>query len=98
MITKNTAYDIWIAYDEITKAEKLLTDLEELTKDDHEMNLRDCFGRQRGLQLGIPSGENGHRLFDVNPKLAVQVIKAHIANKTSELSIMQERARCELET
>lgn len=96
MITKQTAYDIWIAYDEIAKGEKLLADMEELRSRGETVNLRDAFGRPRCLQLGVPSGESSHRLFDVQPSLAVQVIKVHVAQKNAELAAMQERARAEL--
>lgn len=96
MITKQTAYDIWIAYDEIAKGEKLLADMEEQRQRGEAINLRDSFGRPRPLQLGIPSGDNAHRLFDVQPALAVEVIKAHIANKRAELASIQQRARAEL--
>lgn len=95
MITKQTAYDIWIAYDEIDKSKKILADLEELLKKGEEMNLRDTFGRHRCLQLGVPSGESSHRLFDVHPGLAIEVIKAHIAKKQSELAVMDCRVALE---
>jgi len=96
MISKQTAYDIWIAYDEIAKGEKLLAELEEQRQRGDEMNLRDAFGRRRCLQLGVPSGENGHRLLDLQPSLAVEVIKTHIAQKKSELALVNERAKTEL--
>lgn len=104
MITQQTASDIWSAYREIECAEKLLADMEaernkpfsECSK--HEPTLKDAFGRRRNLQLGIPSGETGHRLFDVQPQLAESVIRAHIAQKKSELAQANERARIELNT
>jgi hypothetical protein len=96
MITKQTAYDIWIAYDEIAKGEKLLAEMEEQRQRGDEMNLRDAFGRRRCLQLGVPSGENAHRLLDVQPSLAIEVIKAHIAQKKSELALVNERAKTEV--
>ncbi len=96
MITQQTAYDIWIAYDEIAKGQKLIADMEkELARGD-DPNPRDAFGRHRNLQLGVPSGENGHRLFDVQPKLALAVIRAHIAEKQAFLELANERARAEL--
>src|SRR6185369_988934 len=80
--------------DEIQKAEQLLKDMAKQEKDyPYDPNLRDAFGRGRNLQLGIPSGENSHRLYDVHPKLAKSVIKAHIAEKQSELVQANERAR-----
>lgn len=98
MITKQTAYDIWIAYDEIAKSEKLLADMEQQRRSGESINLRDSFGRPQNLQLGVPSGDRAQRLFDVSPSLAAEVIKAHIANKRAELGAMQDRARGELES
>ena len=97
MITKQTAYDIWIAYDEIAKGEQLIKTLEEQRSNHEPMNLRDGFGRPRSFQLGIPSGESGHRLYDVQPMLALQVIRAHVATKQAELGVLNERAKAELE-
>lgn len=96
MITKQTALDIWIAYDEIAKGEKLLVEIEELRDRREAINLRDAFGRRRAFQLGVPSGEDSARLMDVEPSLAVHVIKAHIAQKKAELEVVNERARAEL--
>lgn len=96
MISKQTAYDIWIAYDEITKGEKLLADIKKQADRGEEMNLRDAFGRVRCLQLGVPSGENGHQLLDLQPSLAVEVIKAHVAQKKASLALINERAKTEV--
>lgn len=104
MITQETAARIWQAYREIETAEKLLTDMAAVREQEHMRQaeakyaptLRDAFGRRQQLQLGVPSGENGHRIFDVSPVLAESVIKAHIANKQKELVEAQESARMEL--
>lgn len=102
MITKETCEAIWKAYREIETGEKLLTDMKEIQErehdrlDKHAPTLRDAFGRRQHLQLGIPSGENGHRLMEVSPTLAESVIRQHIVNKRAELAEAQERARIEL--
>lgn len=100
MITKETAVLIWSAYREIDTAIKLLDDMaktrERFQPDPHAPTLRDAFGTLRQLQLGIPSGENSHRLLDVSPVLAESVIRAHISNKQRELVEANERARIEL--
>jgi hypothetical protein len=102
MITQNTASDIWAAYREIEAAKKLLADMKAerekpfIDRDKHAPTLEDAFGRKRQLQLGIPSGENGHRIYDVAPELAESVIRAHIAKKQAELADANERARIEL--
>lgn len=100
MITQETAACIYRAYREIEAGEKLLTDMESIRKaqglDKTAPTIRDAFGRPQHLQLGIPSGENGHRILDVAPELAECVIRAHIAKKRAELAEIQERARIEL--
>ncbi len=102
MIKQDTAARIWHCYREIEMAEKLLSDIEEARKSGlgykkDEPTLRDAFGRRRNLQLGIPSGDSGHRLFEVAPQLAESCIRAHIENKKAELAEANEQARIELE-
>lgn len=102
MITKETCADIWSAYREIEAAEKLLSDMRAerekpfTDREKHAPTLKDAFGQKRHLQLGIPSGESGHRIYDVAPELAESVIRAHIAKKRVALVEANERARIEL--
>lgn len=102
LITQDTAAAIWEAYREIAAAEKLLADMATERNrpfnydEKHAPTLKDAFGRRRNLQLGIPSGENGHRLFDVAPELAESVIRAHVAKQQAALAEANERARIEL--
>jgi hypothetical protein len=100
MITKELCQEIYAAHREIEAGNKLLTDMknerERIRADKYDPTLKDAFGQIRQLQLGIPSGENGHRLFDVSPVLAESVINAHIANKQAKLVELNERARIEL--
>ncbi|MBC8125820.1 MAG: hypothetical protein H8M99_01550 [Gloeobacteraceae cyanobacterium ES-bin-144] len=102
MITQETAAAIWHAYREIATAEKLLADMKaerekpfsELNK--HSPTIKDAFGRPRHLELGIPSGDNSHRIFQVNPQMAESIIRSHIGQKQAELVDANERARIEL--
>ena len=100
MITQETCAAIYAAHREILAGEKLLEDMKKersrTESDKYAPVLKDAFGRVRQLQLGIPSGENSHRLFDVSPVLAESVIRAHIENKRAELVEANERARIEL--
>lgn len=102
MITQETAQAIWSAYREIAASEKLLSDMSEIRErerlDKHAATLVDGFGRCQHLQLGIPSGDNGHRILQVAPVLAESIIRAHMANKRAELAEANERARIELAT
>lgn len=102
MIKKETVERIWCCYREIEAAEKLIADLDAAQNApfaDHEKfapTLKDAFGRRRHLQMGIPSGESAHRIYDVHPELAQSVIRAHIAKKQAELAEANECARIEL--
>ena len=101
MITQETAAHIWDCYREIAAGKKLLEDMQKGAQENEEddrtaPSLRDAFGRKRHLQLGIPSGQNGHRLLNVAPDLAESVIRAHIANQEAELVTVNEQARIEL--
>ena len=102
MITQETAANIWHAYREIEVGEKLLADMKEIREREglnkHEPAIKDAFGRKRQLQLGIPSGDNSHRILDVAPVLAESIIRAHIEHKRAELVQYQEAARIELST
>lgn len=101
MITKETCERIWHCYREIAAGKKLLADIAEEMKnapagEPYAPKLEDAFGRPRDLQLGIPSGDNGHRLFRVPYRLAESVIRAHVAAKEAELVEANEQARIEL--
>lgn len=97
MISKETAGRIWNCYHDIETGEKLLSDMvEEMKNPDTDANPRDHFGRKRCLTLGIPTGDCSHRMLDVKPRLAISVIKAHIAEKTKDLAEANEQARIEL--
>ncbi len=99
MISYETAMEIAYAHREIETAEKLLVEItDEFTKRMKDPpDIRDAFGRrQEGLQLGVPSGSNRHRLFNVPWKLAKPVIEAHIANQRAVVAALSEKARAEL--
>lgn len=100
MISRETAANIWNAYREIEAGEKLLADMAKIRETERTdrlaPTLKDAFGVRRQLQLGIPSGENGHRLLDVSPVLAESCIRAHIERKRAELAEANEQARIEL--
>lgn len=102
MITQETAGRIWNCYREIAAGEKLLADMEETAAryvdDVRRETLPDAFGRQRQLELGIPSSGNGHRILNVAPDLAKSVIRAHIATMQAKLAEANEQARIELDS
>ncbi len=100
-ISLETIKMLYQAYREIAAGEKLLADMTEIRKseridDKYAATIKDAFGSRRQLQLGIPCGNDGHRLLDVSPVLAESCIHAHIAQKRKELADANERARIEL--
>lgn len=100
MITQKTCERIWHCYREIETGKKLLAELAELKEKEsyreHAQHLKDAFGHPQPFQLGVPSGSDSRRMFDLAPELADSVIRAHIAKKEAELLTMQECARVEL--
>ncbi len=97
MITRETAARIAYAHDEIKAAGELLETIAKAEKERQEPDFRDVFGRRCGLQLGVPSGQNSHRLMDVSYKLAAIIIRAHIDDKRREIEAFCEVARGEID-
>ena len=101
LIKKETLEKMWHCYREIEVSEKLLKDIEEVMKNNSinkdAQKLKDAFGQRVDFQLGIPSGSDGHRIFNVNIDLAKSVIVSHKAKKDAELKEANEQAKIELE-
>ena len=96
-ISKKTAMDIALAYREVETAEALLAEIGDAMKHRQSPDIRDAFGRhQDGLQLGVPSGSNGHRLFNVPWVLARPIIESHVAQQRAIISALSEKAGLEL--
>lgn len=96
MITKQTAMDIALAYREIDSAEELLKTISEAISRLTEPDIRDAFGRPTGgLQLGVPSGDNSRRLFNVPWPLAKIVIEAHLAAQRQIVAALNAKALIE---
>ena len=101
MLSKEICEKIWHCHREIETGEKLLVDIREaFEKNKHEPHaqaLKDAFGRCQNMQLGVPSGENSHRIFQVSYDLAEPIIRTHIANKRAELAKLNEVAQLEID-
>ena len=81
MITLETARDIAFAYREVETAQRLLAEIKDALDRQTTPDLRDAFGRRRGgLQLGVPSGNDTTRLFDVPWNLARPIIEAKLSD------------------
>jgi hypothetical protein len=97
MISKEIALKIYSAHNEIEKSKKLITDMKEvIDRTSESPKLKNAFGEPRGLQLGVPSGDNGHRLFDVSPSMAIKVIEQNIKDKEAELTELMALADIQL--
>lgn len=97
ILSKELASRIWLAHQEIENATKLRDDMKSAIEKGRDPNPRDGFGRRRNLELGVPSGDSSQRCFNVDPKLAIHVIEAHIVNQQKELADASIAARIELD-
>ena len=97
MISQQTATDIALAYREIERAQELLEKVEKAIGDRGFPDIRDAFGRhQGGLQLGVPSGQSAHTLYNVPWNLCAPILRAHIAHHRSKIDALTELARLEI--
>jgi hypothetical protein len=95
-ISEETARQIACAYAEIRSAEEILSVVKKAISNQEAPDFRDAFGRQRGLQLGVPSGQNGHRLYDVSYNLGAIIVEAHLNEKRSALVALTAKAQTEI--
>lgn len=93
IISKELSQKIWTCHHEIQKANELASDLKKQLEKTGDAHFIDAFGRTRQISMGVPSGNDSARIFDVRPKLALAVIHAHIAEKESELIALNEEAK-----
>lgn len=98
IISSECARRIWLAHREIEVAKKLLNDIEIAHKNGDDPTPLDAFGRRRAFTFGVPMGNDGHRLLDVSPFLAVRVLETHIADKQRELAEASQAALIEATT
>ena len=95
-ISYETAKAIAYAYRDIEAAEVMIADVKKAIENHREPDFRDAFGRpQRGLQLGVPSGESSHRVFNVQWEMALPILQAHIAKQKALIAILEEKAAAE---
>ena len=98
-LSKQTALDIALAHREVESAEALLREITDEIDRRRAPDVRDVFGRpQHCLQLGVPSGKDSHRLYNVPWPLARVVITAHIAEQRALIEALSEKAKLELQS
>jgi len=86
MLTKETCVKIWNCHNEIDKCHELLKGLKESIakdKERREPTLHNAFGENVGLQLGVPSGPDGHRIFGVNIDLGEKITTGNKIERTA---------------
>lgn len=105
MIDKEICEKIWRCHREIEASKGLLEEVNKIVEANKNRSvqelpkgIKDAFGRECNLELGVPTDHNSKRLFTVSWELAVPVIKAHMANKQAELSELNIVAKAQLET
>ncbi len=99
VITRQTALEIARTYQEIENAESLIAKIEEDSRGYKAPDIRDALGRtQPGLQLGVPSGENSYRCYNVPWAMAKIVLQAHANDQRSRLAGLMVVARQELDS
>ena len=98
MITQETASRIWTCYREIEEGKKFLEELAERIKKAEDQTPLDPDGKLKTkCEFSLPLKDCGHyRLYGVNPKLSLSIVRAHIAEKERELVEANEQARIEL--
>lgn len=99
MITKETCVKIYNCWEQIENCEKLMKDMAEIVakdKERQEPRLSNAFGDRVGLQLGVPSGDSGHRIFGVSIDLSVKIIEQHVEVQKKRLKELEAIAKIEL--
>lgn len=99
MITKETAVKIAFCHEQIENCQKIINDMAEILKQDAEKTtprLNNAFGEKVGLELGVPSGNSGHRIFGVNTELGIKIIQSHVEEKKKRLEELMAIATIEL--
>lgn len=96
MLTQITAAAIHNCHQQIANAKTLLTETRKEVEREGDSKLIDNFGRQaRSLQLGVPSGQSGHRILNVDFDLAAIIIEAQILKYEQQLVALNEIAKME---
>ena len=96
-ISRQTALDIALAYDDLDRAETLLAEIGEKMREGTTPSVRDIFGRKRdGLGIAVLDGNDGSWQFFVEWTLARTIIESHIANVKDRLAGLNKIARGEI--
>lgn len=98
MLTQKTAAALHNCHQQIINAETLLKETRKEMESSGESKLIDAFGRRsRSLELGVPSGSSGHRIFQVDFELAAIIIEAQVEKYKQQLKALNVLAKIECE-
>lgn len=96
IISFETAQKIAFAHSEMRAARTLIEQIKQKSPYDDLPDIRDDFGGRRGaLQLGVPSGNASHRLYNVDYNLAVPILEAHVAKQYATILSLTQQAIAE---
>lgn len=96
MITKEIARDIFICYNEIDEANKMVAELKKALNEKGEFEIKDNWGNVRGLELHLPTSMSGATIKRVPFKLCLDVIENHIKYQETELIRLKDICRLQL--
>lgn len=95
-VSKDTATEIAFAYRELEAGEELLKHVEKALEKG-ETDIRDRYGRAKGLKLEVPTSSSSGRLLDLPWRLAKPVINAHLAEVRQKIETLSEAAALEMQ-
>ena len=96
ILSRETASQVFAAHHDLEVGRKLLTDLDDVIRQERGPAPWDTHTTHKRYTLGVPSG-HGERILDLSPRLARAIIEAHIADKERQLIEVSLRAKLELE-
>lgn len=99
-ISMDTLERIYRAKRDIDAANSLIKLIDEHVaerkRDTSSRWIKDAFGRERQMELGVPMESGSLRCYSVAPELASVVLRAHVARQEALLAEANECARVEL--
>ena len=93
MITKEVARLVYNCYSEIESGNKMIEALKKSVNENGEFELKDEWGRTKGLELRIPNENNSWSIKQVPFDIAITTIEKHIENQERELERLKTVCR-----
>lgn len=96
MITKEIACLIYNCYSEIENSNEMIEELKKNLNGKGELGITKSWGELPCLELRIPTAQLCRSIHKVPFRLALDVIKEHIANQEAELIRLKEICKVQL--